>query len=105
MHVLSCSWWIVISQNKDGIDEYGRSRQWYQPTDWINYADASIFSKDTPKEVQYIISLYTSVLILGTNELGPQNISELLFVTLIMILTSLVNAIIFGEMAVLISLI
>ena len=63
------------------------------------------FSKEISKERQYVTALYTAVLMLGSNEIGPVSIIELLTVVIIMIVTSLINAIIFGEMAVLITII
>jgi hypothetical protein len=42
---------------------------------------------------------------LGSNEIGPVNLIELLFCIIVLIITSLINAIIFGEMAVLITII
>ena len=43
VHVLGCSWFMVISINKDNYDEENLSRRWYSPTDWMNYIDANMF--------------------------------------------------------------
>ena len=42
--------------------------------------------------------LYNAVLILGTNELGPVNAEEMCFVSIALILSSLLNAWILGDM-------
>jgi hypothetical protein len=42
---------------------------------------------------------------LGSNEIGPVNLNEFYFCITVMIITSLINATIFGEMAVLITVI
>jgi hypothetical protein len=62
-----------------------------------------MFSEETGIVKKMLYSLYYSILMLGLNEIGPVNNIELLYVTFGLILTSLVNAQIFGEMAVLIS--
>lgn len=103
VHVLGCSWYIVISINKDNFDESGRSLRWYSPTDWMNASAANMFSDEIPKAHKYLISLYHAVLMLGSNEIGPVNIEEMAFCVAGLIMTSLINAQIFGEMAVLIT--
>ena len=103
VHVLGCSWYIVISINKDNVDESGRSLRWYSPTDWMNASAANMFSDEIPKAHKYLISLYHAVLMLGSNEIGPVNIEEMAFCVAGLIMTSLINAQIFGEMAVLIT--
>jgi flagellar biosynthesis regulator FlbT len=50
-----------------------------------------------------LVSLYYAVLMMGINNLGPANFEEYLFSTVTLIITSIVNAQIFGEVAVLIS--
>ena len=52
---------------------------------------------------RYFICMYYCVLILGGNELGPQKIEELYYIVFANILGAIVNAQIFGELAVLLS--
>ena len=49
------------------------------------------------------MSLYTAIMMLGSNEIGPVNKSEIAFCSVSLLISSLINAQIFGEMAVLIS--
>lgn len=51
---------------------------------------------------QYAISLYISILIFGGNEIGGTNEGELAFTGMTMLFSAIVNALIFGEMAVLV---
>ena len=62
-----------------------------------------MFSEEAGIVKKMLYSLYYSILMLGLNEIGPVNNIEFVYVTFGLILTSLVNAQIFGEMAVLIS--
>ena len=51
----------------------------------------------------YCVCLYYSVLVIGGNELGPKETSELIYVVTINLIGAIVNAYIFGELAVLIT--
>ena len=75
---------------------------WYAPTDWINYADAQLFTEDYSKIEKYFFCLYHSILMLGFNEMGPVIEIEIFFCVVTMLSASIINAQIFGEIAVLI---
>ena len=49
--------------------------------------------------------MYHAVLMLGGNEMGPRTQTELAFVAFIMLAGAIINANIFGEMAVLVQMI
>jgi hypothetical protein len=51
---------------------------------------------------QYAISFYISILMFGGNEIGGTNEIELAFTGLAMLFSTIINALIFGEMAVLV---
>lgn len=51
----------------------------------------------------YWVCLYYSVLVIGGNELGPKELSELIFCVMINLTGAIFQAYIFGELAVLIS--
>jgi hypothetical protein len=46
--------------------------------------------------------LYHAIMIFGLNEVGPANTKQLLLVIFLMVVASILNAIIFGEIAVLV---
>ena len=48
----------------------------------------------------YLMFLYNSVLFLGGNEMGPRNDLELITSTVILIFMAIINAALFGDMAV-----
>ena len=52
---------------------------------------------------QYLVSLYTAVLALGGNEMGPRTNLEISIMFIILIGLTMYNAQIFGEMTVLVS--
>ena len=56
--------------------------------------------KEVSKTQYYLMFLYNSVLFLGGNEMGPRNDIELISSSLILITMAIVNAAIFGAMAV-----
>jgi hypothetical protein len=49
--------------------------------------------------MQYTSMLYYGVLILGSNELGPINEIEMLFLIVVLLMSALLNALIFGDIA------
>ena len=55
--------------------------------------------------MQYFISMYHAVLMIGGNEMGGRTDLELAFQGIVMLLGAIINANIFGEMAVLLELI
>jgi len=69
------------------------------PLDFIYYStdvyQQSIF-------YQYWVSLYNAVLMLGGNEMGPRTDFEIFFISMVLIACAIINANIFGEMAVLV---
>jgi len=50
----------------------------------------------------YSVCLYYSVLVIGGNELGPKELNELIFMVICNLTGAIVQAYIFGELAVLI---
>ena len=52
---------------------------------------------------QYIVVLYMAVLALGGNEMGPRTDWEIIYIFIVLIGLILYNAVIFGEMTVLVS--
>lgn len=52
---------------------------------------------------QYMVVLYMAVLALGGNEMGPRTTAEIAFIFIVLISLILYNAVIFGEMTVLVS--
>jgi len=71
----------------------------------VNYSDNLIFTDKLTKTYKYFFCIYHALLFLGFNEMGPVNMIELLAAVLVLLFSSVLNAILFGEMALLISLI
>ena len=82
---------------KDTWSDY--PRMWYAPLDWIDFTQSKYFSNDYQFAMQYSSMLYYGVLILGSNELGPINEIEMLFMIVVLLMSALLNALIFGDIA------
>lgn len=72
---------------------------WVPPLDFIYYR-TEIYAQKT--SLKYWYAIYNAVLLLGGNEMGPRTDLELLVINMLLILCAIINANIFGEMAVLV---
>ena len=95
IHLVGCMWFLVINTNKD------QERRWVPPYDFIDWTKSNFFEDDVFR--QYWVCLYYSVLIVGGNELGPSSDLELFFIVSANLIGAIVNAQIFGELAVLLN--
>jgi len=95
LHVTAGIWNVIIDY----------SQVWFPPLDWV-YASSypKIYRIYDSSEIgmwhRYLIQLYHSVLFLGGNEMGPRTELELASSVLILVFMSVLNAALFGEMAV-----
>jgi len=81
----------------------GTLKQWYMPLDWVNYVDQRLYSTEYDLSFRYTTMLYYAILDLGSNEFGPANNIEFAFLIATLICSALLNAIIFGDIASLVS--
>ena len=102
-HIMACSLYKICSLDAGKIDDNGKILTWYPPLDWMNYVDSTLFGDAMGTLHKYLTCLYHAVLMIGNNEMGPVNESDILFNILALLFSSLLNANIFGEMAVLIT--
>jgi hypothetical protein len=77
----------------------GLPRMWYAPLDWIDYTKSGFFTNEYSLGMQYMSMLYYGVLILGSNELGPVNEIEMLYMIGVLLISAFANALIFGDIA------
>jgi len=89
---MGCGWYMLTFSNKDLIDRDGRSLKWYPPTDWVNFVDSNLFSNENSLAFKFLMSLYTAIMMLGSNEIGPVNKSEIAFCSVCLLISSLMNA-------------
>ena len=104
-HLQSCIWWAVILRNKDLLDENGESYSWIPPVDFIDHRKSYLLTPKMTLFKKYSISFYTSVLMLGNNELAPKNLNELKAAYSLLVASLFLNSQIFGEIASLIVII
>jgi len=95
IHLVGCLWFYVVDWND----------AWIPPLDFID-ATTVLYDEDGKKILyQYAMSFYHAVLMLGGNELGPITPAENLFAAVAMVAAAIIQAQIFGEMAVLLIII
>ena len=94
LHIFACLWNYMCEQ-----EQY-----WIPPLDFVwtgkypklyRFYGQSLFYR-------YIVHYYNAVLFLGGNEMGPRTNIEILTCTAILIAMAIINATLFGNMAVLI---
>ena len=97
MHIIGCIWYVIVSDEK----------LWVPPLDFIYVQRGSYYRFYDLEEVsswyQYMVVLYMAVLALGGNEMGPRTTVVIIYVFIVLISLILYNAVIFGEMTVLVS--
>lgn len=93
IHILGCAWFFIVNQ----------SQIWIPPLHFISYKDNDQYTSDNTRK--YFLSMYHAVLMLGGNEMGPRTHFEMGFVAFVMLAGAIINANIFGEMAVLVQMI
>ena len=96
MHIIGCIWFLVVN-----IEQL-----WVPPLDFI-YVQRVGYERfydleETTEWYQYMVVLYMAVLALGGNEMGPRTTFEIAFIFAVLIALILYNAVIFGEMTVLV---
>lgn len=92
-HILCCLLWMVVDINSSGMDpESGKSLQWFPPLFWMNYGDSDFFDAGKSPIQRYLLCFYHAVLIIGSNELGPVNVEEIVFMTCSILLANFINA-------------
>jgi len=85
----------------DGWDS--QVRMWYTPLDWVDFPSQRLFTTEATKEYRYILLLYYSMLDMFLNELGPVNEVEMFVMIFSLLFGAVLNALIFGDIAFLIS--
>lgn len=86
IHVVACLLWVTFSLEKT----------WIPAVDFI-YAKTSLFEDQFI--FQYLSMAYHSIMVFGLNEVAPRTSTEIFVIILIMIISAMINAFIFGEMA------
>lgn len=93
MHVVGCLWHAIVMFNQI----------WVIPKDFVWaawYPKIYHFYKKSDQS-KYYDSLYTALIFLGGNEVGPRSDLEMWSSTLILMMLAIFNAWLFGDMAVL----
>ncbi|CAI2377400.1 unnamed protein product [Moneuplotes crassus] len=90
IHCIACLDFLIVNSYKN----------WCPPLWYYSCDNNDLYTSSNLR--QYAISLYISILLFGGNEIGGTNEAELAFTGMVMLFSAIVNALIFGEMAVLV---
>lgn len=93
-HLMACIFFASIN-----VDT-GTDNQWVPQTDYM-YGSTKLHEAKLSKK--YLSMLYHAIMIFGLNEVGPQTSDSLYVVICLMLVSAMVNANVFGEIAVLVS--
>jgi len=97
MHIIGCFWFYIVSINKT----------WVPALDfiWAGQRKINVFWDDSESDLtyKYLVSLYSAVLALGGNEMGPRSELEIVLMIGILLFLAILNADVFGEMTVLVA--
>jgi len=87
LHWLGWVWFFIVKQNE----------KWLPPLDYV-WIETDLYDQD--KFFQYWNSLYHAILMLAGNDVGPRGSFQMCFVWITLLAGSIINANIFGNMAV-----
>jgi hypothetical protein len=90
LHWLGCAWFYIVESDEE----------WMPPLDYV-WMKTDFYQKGL--WYQYGMSLYHAVLMLTGNDLGPRGNLQVYFVAFFVTLGAIINANIFGELAVILS--
>ena len=76
-----------------------RSKEWIPLTYWFDYSDNKIYTDEQSILQKYFFFLYNGILLIGTNEFGPVNKVELMFMNLFLIISALAYSLIFSDVS------
>lgn len=89
VHVVGWIWYSIVNIDKEWVPTYDYM------TATTEFYNESLYS-------QFITCFFTGVLILNGNEVGPRTQFELVFTSFILVVSAIINAHIFGSLAVII---
>lgn len=90
IHCLACLWYVIVTN----------AEEWKPPLDYID-PDADFYNSSLSNK--YFVTLYHAVLLLTGNDILPRGTFQVVFVACLITLGAIINANIFGNMALIIS--
>lgn len=91
IHVLACLWFVIVSNDM----------VWSPTVDYVREGGSDLY--EAPLIHQYCISIYSAVLLLTGNDIIPRGTLQVAFVAIFITVGAIINANIFGNMALIIS--
>lgn len=90
IHCQGCAWYLIVKGN----------REWIPPLDYV-WITTEIY--DDTVSMKYWNAIYHSTLLLAGNDIGPRGDFQLIFCVTTLLICAIINANIFGNLAVLVS--
>jgi len=90
IHCIACLWFMIAEGNK----------LWIPPVDYV-WLKTNVYNENHTSK--YLVSLYHSVLLLAGNDIGPRGSFQVLFCGSLVMMGAIINANLFGELAVLVT--
>ena len=90
LHCVGCAWYYIVRDNQT----------WIPPLDYV-FVSYSFYNQGV--DTLYFSSIYHSVLMLTGNDVGPRGVVQLIFLTTAVTAGAIINANIFGELAVILA--
>lgn len=94
--------------SKDRVDWKQQNEKWdsrtkvyYMPIDFVNFPDQELGRTSVKYDLwfRYSSMLYMALLVIGSNELGPVNNFEMIYFVGTLIVSAMLNSIVFAEVA------
>jgi hypothetical protein len=102
LQFMTCFFYSTTLKNWGKIDQFGGSRTWNPPLDFINFPDSMLFKEEYDFFSRYVLCFYYALLILGSNEIAPVNENEMLVLVIFLIISLFVGVFLLSDVAVLI---
>lgn len=85
LHVVACLWFFFIEKTYKTYLENDRYQPWIPPYDYYDGNDNywEKYEEGGNEMFLYFVCLYYSVLVIGGNEMGPKELSEICFMVII----------------------
>ena len=90
IHCYGCLWFLIVKGNQE----------WIPPLDYV-WIETNIYEDSV--QMQYWMAFYHSVLVLTGGDIGPRGPFQLAVTAIFLTIGAIINANIFGELAVLVS--
>ena len=94
LHIIACYFYSVTLENSE----------WVPPHNWLMFKDAKLFTDEWTPIHKYSYMFYTSLMFLGSNEIGPVNPNEMFVCFIILLISAMFSALLISDLVVLVTI-